>query len=220
MKTQGGNARIVGSLERTEKALQQILKSVTGIDKHLQQVEARLGSKQTTARLDFIPGSANTLVYSMGGKIHGDPIGDAIRKLRGTGERLPSFILGSDRSETEETCSGVLHLVRSKVGSTRSIIGLRWSNIPSPLNINSVIIGTRFALGPVQDRTAVAALLEKAGMQVVDDDGEFGGGRLAYSLVRNFSDSRSITILELTLDKAFVADQEKMREMLRLLAEL
>ena len=215
-----GNVSIVDSLERTRAALVQILRSTNVIATHLGILETRLGSKHTSSQMDYIPGAARVLVYSMGGKAQGDPIGDSVRKLKGTGKRLPSFILGADRSESPETCQALLHQARGKVADVRAIIGLRWADIPPPLDkYSTVIIGTRFRAIHGEYLAKMMKRFDSAGLEIVEDDGEFGGGPIVYSIVHNLSDTEKITIIELVVDSAFAADADRIARVFQLLAD-
>ena len=220
MSGHGGKASIVDSLERTEKALQQILQSVQGINSHLELEEARLGGQQNATQLDFIQGAARVIVYSMGGKVQGDPLGNTIKQLIGIGKRLPSFILGSDRSESETTCQGMSHQMRSRLTGTRGIVGLRWSDLPAGLQKNNtIIIGTRFQKGSDDAVESLKEKLKAAGIDSVIDHGEYGGGPVAYTLMQSISDSDGMLFVELTMDATFASDVQKMETLLKTLVD-
>jgi hypothetical protein len=51
--------------------------------------------------------------------------------------------------------------------------------------------------------------LTAEGFQVLEDEGEYGGGPLVYTLARNLSSNRALTVVELTLSSN-VARQPKL----------
>jgi hypothetical protein len=60
--------------------------------------------------------------------------------------------------------------------------------------------------------------LEKIGLKIVRDNGEFGGGPLTYEIVKSFSNRRNLLVAELTLSRQVVENDTAVIQILNMLA--
>ncbi|MHA1768840.1 MAG: hypothetical protein ACTSV3_03210 [Candidatus Thorarchaeota archaeon] len=221
MKESRDNVGVVGRLERTERALTQIMDTLADIDSHLQRVEASMRTKEVSSSLQFMQGPLNCVVYVMSGALHGDPINGVLSGLRGTGLKLPSFIVGSDRFETPTTCDSVVHMIRSARPAPHSVVGLRWSLLPIPMREgDTVVIGTRYVECSSETLDRLGERLREAEFSVVEDNGEYGGGPIAYALTRTQTKKQWRVVIEVTVGKKLVNNRQRMIELIKILGDL
>jgi hypothetical protein len=103
--------------------------------------------------------------------------------------------------------------------SLEYIINLRWAELPAPLERERVVvIGTRYDSGDSMRLKKLETHLDKIGLKIVTDNGEFGGGPLTYEIVKSFSNRRNLLVLELTLSRQLVENDTTVIDVLNMLA--
>ncbi|MDH4213848.1 MAG: hypothetical protein OEV85_08000 [Candidatus Thorarchaeota archaeon] len=196
---------IIKELERAEHVLDVLLRQLTSIYTNLEPLERDLRVDDFSSSGMFVPGLATGIVCALTADIKGDPIYKALESIKGRGLKLPAIIKGADRTEAPVICDSIMKIIRAQFNlkTTRFIVNLRWSSLPSIIdNDNVMILGTRYFHG---DRKVIEGFknrLKGLNLEVLEDNGEFGGGLLTYKLTNFAKEIDSITVLELTLSSA------------------
>lgn len=196
---------ILKELERAERILDNLLQQLSSLYANLEPMESVLRVDDFSSSGMIIPGTKTGIVCALTADIKGDPIYKALESLKGKGLRLPAIIKGSDRTEASETCDSIMKIIKAQFEHkiTRFIVNLRWSSLPALIeNDNVVIMGTRYLHGETQDIMRIKNRLKKLNLEVLEDNGEFGGGLLTYKLTNFAKEVDNTTVLELTLSSA------------------
>jgi hypothetical protein len=212
---------LIKELERAEHVLDDILRQISRIYNDLEPVESNLRVNNVSLNGIIVPGSLAGLVCALTANLKGDPIFNVLESLKGKGLKLPTIIKGSDRSEAQETCEYIMKIIDAKFNlkKTRLIVNLRWSSLPPIIDRDNVIIvGTRFFHGNVREISKFTNRLKELNLEVLEDNGEFGGGLLTYKLIELAKNVDSIIVLELTLSSALSENIRKVSEVLEAVA--
>jgi hypothetical protein len=219
MKPRESNPDILDSLDTAGDALRVTLTTLVRLEAALSQIEKSLAIDELPSASGFIQGTSDGVICVSGGLSPGNPLSQAIRSIRGLGKRLPSFVLGNDSGEDEESCQDILRVIRRSIGRPHYVFTLRVMDTLGPARLASqVIIGTRYLHGDEDALQRLEDGIEKIGAEPIRDDGEFGGGALVYTLVEAFS-RESEPIVELTLSPGLVDDSQRFSELLSLLSQ-
>jgi hypothetical protein len=168
---------------------------------------------------EFVQGESKGLVCVLTGLIQGDPLQRILRE-RGRGRNIPSLIKAGDRSESDLTIESIVNMIHAEEQKKQLdyVINLRWSQLPPPLEKERVVIrGSRYKLGESIRIKKLETELEKLGLKVVVDDGEFGGGPLTYEITKSFEDGRTLLVSELTLSRQVVENDDLVIQILNML---
>ena len=223
MTSASEGANLVRELERAEQILGSLLQQLFSFHTSLDSIESGLRVDDFSTSGLFVQGSTTGIVCALTGDIKGDPIHDAFEGLRGRGFRLPIIIKDSDRSESPATCEAIMKIIRAhlKLKTSRLIINLRWSSLPAVVDgSNVVILGTRYRHGEARQISTFSERLKELNLQVLEDDGEFGGGLLTFKLTELARETEDMMVLEMTLSSALAGNVSKIAEILEVITTL
>jgi hypothetical protein len=208
---------ILKELERAENILDGLQQQLSRLYTNLEPLESNLRLSDFSSSGMYIQGATTGIVCVLTADIKGDPLHNALTSLKGKGLKLPAIIKGSDRNETSATCESIMKIVKAQfdLKTTRMIVNLRWSPIPAIIdNDNVVIMGTRYFHGNMRNVMRFKNKLEELKLEVLEDNGEFGGGLLTYKLTDFAKAVGDIIVLELTLSTNLSEDIDKIAEIL------
>ncbi len=220
MSRSNNHRSLLKELERTESVLQDLLTTISNLNKALKPIESKLKVSDFATSGEYIQGVSKGIVCVPTALIQGDPL-EKILTEKGRGRDIPSLIKSGDRSETSITVESILNMLHAedKKRSLEYIINLRWAELPAPLEKELVVIrGTRYATGNHIRLSKLDADLEKIGFKIIRDNGEFGGGLLSYEIVKSFDKRRDIMIVELTLSRQIAENGARVIEILNTIA--
>ncbi len=223
MSNVNGHRSLLQELERAEIVLNKLLKKISDVSNFLRPIEHSLRTEEFSSSGSYVPGTSNGIVCVLSSLIKGDPLSSSLDLIRGRGLKLPSIIKGSDRSETKSTCDSILKIIEGKPGGTAIdyVINLRWANLPSILNdANVVVIGERYNYGKKEAMKKLHIRFKKLDFQILEDEGQFGGGPLTYRLAKLARKLGNMTILEITLSHDIAENHERVAEILESLTIL
>jgi len=152
--------------------------------------------------------------------IQGDPL-QKILTVKGRGRDIPALIKASDRSESPMTVESIVNMLHAEnqKRSLEYVVNLRWAELPASLEREKVvIIGTRYESGNSIRLMKLETELEKIGLKILADNGEFGGGPLVYEIIKSFCNKRNLLVVELTLSRQVVENDIAVMQMLNMLA--
>lgn len=210
-------ADLFRELERAERILGSLLQRLSSLHTSLESIESNLRVDDISTSGLLVQGSITGIVCALTADIKGDPIHDAFEGLRGKGFRLPVIIKDSDRSESPVTCDSIMKVIRAqlKLKTSKLIINLRWSSLPAVIDSSkAVILGTRYRYGNAREISTFKEKLRELNLQVLEDDGEFGGGLLTYKLTELARDVGNVVVLEMTLSSTLAGNVPKIGEIL------
>ncbi len=214
---------LLQELERAEIVLNKLLKKISDVSNFLRPIEHSLRTEEFSSSGSYVPGTSNGIVCVLSSLIKGDPLSNSINLIRGKGLQLPAIIKGSDRSETKSTCDSILKIIEGKPGGTAIdyVINLRWANLPSIINdANVVVIGKRYSYRKKEALQKLSSRIEELGFQILEDEGQFGGGPLTYRLTELARKRRNMTVLEITLSQRLAENHDRVAEILESLTIL
>ncbi|RDE15755.1 MAG: hypothetical protein C4K48_02945 [Candidatus Thorarchaeota archaeon] len=223
MTSASEGAVLLQELERAEQILGSLLQRLSNLHTSLESIESNLRVDDFSTTVLIVQGSTTGIVCALTADIKGDPIHDAFESLRGRGFRLPVIIKGSDRSESQATCDSIMRIIRAqlKLKTSQLIINLRWSPLPTVIDSNrAVILGTRYKHGSPREISTFKEKLRELNLQVLDDDGEFGGGLLTYKLTELAREAENVVVLEMTLSSTLAGNVPKIAEILETITTL
>lgn len=214
---------LLQELERVESVLTSLLKKISDVNDYLRPLEHSLRAEEFSSSGSYLPGTSNGIACILSALIKGDPLSNSIESTRGKGWKLPAIIKGSDRSETKSTCDSILKIVEGKPEGIpiNYVINLRWANLPSMIDgSNVLVIGTRYRFGKNDLLKKLYNRFQETGLQIIEDNGEFGGGPLTYKLTELARKLGNITVLEITLSRRFAENHEGVANILESLTIL
>ena len=210
---------LLKELEHTESVLQNLLQVLTDLNSALKPIEREMKVSDFSISGEYVQGDSKGVVCVLSGLIQGDPLQQILQK-KGRGRGVPSLIKAGDRSESDITVESIVNMIHAEEQKKQLdyVINLRWSQLPAPLETDSVVIrGRRYQQGDSIRISKLETELERLGLKVVIDDGEFGGGPLTYEITKSFSDRRNLLVSELTLSRQVVENDELVIEILNML---
>jgi len=196
---------VLKELERAERVLDNLLRQLSSLYTNLEPMESMLRVSDFSSSGMMVQGMMDGIVCALTADIKTDPIYKALESLKGKGLKLPTIIKGSDRAESTETCDSIMKIIKAQfdLKTTRLIVNLRWALLPSIIeNDDIIIMGTRYIHGDSQDIMRFRNRLKELGIEVFEDNGEFGGGLLTYKLTNFVKEVDNVIVLELTLSSA------------------
>ena len=215
------NARsLLKELEHTENVLQDLLSVLSNLNSSLKPIERQMKVSDFSSSGEYVQGESKGVVCILSGLIQGDPLQQMLRE-KGRGRGIPSLIKAGDRSESEMTVESIVNMIHAEEQKKKLeyVINLRWAQLPAPLENEQVIIrGNRYQLGDSIRTRKLETELERLGLKVVIDDGEFGGGPLTYEVTKSFGDRRNLLVSELTLSRQVVENDDLVIQILNMLA--
>ncbi len=223
MSNVNGHRSLLQELERAEIVLNKLLKKISDVSNFLRPIEHSLRTEEFSSSGSYVPGTSNGIVCVLSSLIKGDPLSSSLDLIRGRGLKLPSIIKGSDRSETKSTCDSILKIIEGKPSGTPIdyVINLRWANLPSIINdANVVVIGKRYSYRKKEALQKLSSRIEELGFQILEDEGQFGGGPLTYRLTELARKRRNMTVLEITLSQRLAENHDRVAEILESLTIL
>ncbi len=223
MSNVNGHRSLLQELERAEIVLNKLLKKISDVSNFLRPIEHSLRTEEFSSSGSYVPGTSNGIVCVLSSLIKGDPLSSSLDLIRGRGLKLPSIIKGSDRSETKSTCDSILKIIEGKPSGTPIdyVINLRWANLPSIINdANVVVIGKRYSYRKKEAMQKLSSRIEELGFQILEDEGQFGGGPLTYRLTELARKRRNMTVLEITLSQRLAENHDRVAEILESLTIL
>ena len=220
MNKSSSQRSLLKELERTEIVLQDLLTTLSNLNSALKPIEREMKVSDFASSGEFVQGASRGVVCVLSGLIQGDPL-QRILTENGRGRDIPALIKAGDRSESAMTVESIVNMLHSEnqKRSLEYVINLRWSELPAPLEREKVvIIGTRYESGNSIRLAKLEKDLEKIGLKIVTDDGEFGGGPLTYEVAKSFSDSSNLLVTELTLSHQVAENNTTVIQILNVLS--
>lgn len=207
---------LLQELERTEKVLEILLTRLSDLNAALEPIETDMRITDFTSSGVYVQGASRGIVCVLSGLIKGDPLEHVLSKMRGRG--IPALIKAGNRSESPSSIDSIVNMIlaEDKKKPVEFIVNLRWSVFPKPLEKeNLAIIGTRYLKGDV---SRLRKELEILGVDILEDDGEFGGGPLVYEFNRIFASKPDTLVFELTLSRSLTKNIPMVTGILNVLA--
>ena len=211
---------LLNELEHAEIVLRELLLTISNLNSILEPIEREMKVSDFVYSGELLRGVSEGVVCVLSGLIKGDPL-EMILAESGRGKGIPSIIRTSDRTESKMTVESIVNMLHteSQKGRLGYVINLRWARLPAPLEKeNTVIIGTRYISGSSSRLMELESNLERAGLRIIRDNGEFGGGPLVYEVIRSFSDEQDLVVAELTLSNKVIEDTDVVIQILNILA--
>jgi hypothetical protein len=211
---------LLKELERTEIVLQDLLTTLSNLNSALKPIEREMKVSDFASSGEYVQGASRGVVCVLTGLIQGDPLQRILTEI-GRGGDIPALIKAGDRSESDMTVESIVNRLHAEdqKRSLEYMLNLRWAELPEPLEREKVvIIGTRYESGNSIRLTKLETELEKIGLKIVRDNGEFGGGPLTYEIVKSFSNRRNLLVAELTLSRQVVKNDTAVIQILNMLA--
>ncbi|MFW9832549.1 MAG: hypothetical protein ACFFEK_01005 [Candidatus Thorarchaeota archaeon] len=211
---------LLKELEHTENVLHNLLDVLLNLNTALQSIEREMKVSDFSSSGEFVQGESKGLVCVLSGLIQGDPL-QRILQERGRGRNIPSLIKAGDRSESNLTIESIVNMIHAEDQKRQLeyVINLRWSQLAPPLEKERIVIrGSRYKLGESIRTKKLEAELERIGLKVVVDEGEFGGGPLTYEITKSFEDRKTLLVSELTLSRQVVENKDLVIQILSMLA--
>jgi hypothetical protein len=211
---------LLKELERTEIVLQDLLTTLSNLNSALKPIEREMKVSDFASSGEYVQGASRGVVCVLTGLIQGDPLQRILTEI-GRGGDIPALIKAGDRSESDMTVESIVNRLHAEdqKRSLEYMLNLRWAELPEPLEREKVvIIGTRYESGNSIRLTKLETELEKIGLKIVRDNGEFGGGPLTYEIVKSFSNRRNLLVAELTLSRQVVENDTAVIQILNMLA--
>jgi len=150
--------------------------------------------------------------------IHKDPIASSLSRITYSAS-WPSLLRAGDPTESSDTCETIVDTVMPEVAKLSGdilVMNLKWGRMPDHLEkVKAAIIGTRFILARKEKLESTRKWISDAGMEVFYDDGFYGGGLLAYELVRALNEKADATVVEVTLSRTAAESANIIRSLLQ-----
>ncbi|MHA1963048.1 MAG: hypothetical protein ACXACG_17585 [Candidatus Thorarchaeota archaeon] len=220
MRKTNGQRNLLKELEHTEIVLQDLLVTLSNLNTTLKPIESEMKVSEFASSGEYVQGASRGVVCVLSGLIQGDPL-QRILTEKGRGRDIPALIKAGDRSESTTTVESIVNMLHAEdqKRSLEYVINLRWAELPTPLESESVVIrGTRYESGNSTRLTKLEADLKKIGLKILTDKGEFGGGPLMYEIVKSFSNRSNLLVTELTLSGQVVENDSVVIQILNLLS--
>lgn len=222
MSKSSSQRSLLKDLDFAVSVLQDLLSTLSNLNSILKPIERDMKVSDFTSSGEFVQGASKGIVCVLSGMIQGDPL-QRILSEKGKGGNIPALIKASDRSESPLTVESVVNMLHAEDQKQRLeyVINLRWAELPKPLEKRNVVIrGTRYASGNRSSITKLERVLEEEGFRLVLDNGEFGGGPLAYETIKSFEGSHELLVVELTLSREVAENQDEVIRLLNILASI
>ncbi|MFW9810319.1 MAG: hypothetical protein ACFFE6_13155 [Candidatus Thorarchaeota archaeon] len=206
-------------LERTERVLEVLLTRLSELNSALEPIEKMMRVSDFASSGVYVQGASRGVVCVLSGLIRGDPFDRLLNENRGRG--IPALIKAGDRSESQSTVESIVSMVHAKdqSKSVEFIVNLRWSVLPKPIEKeNIMIVGTRYLSGNPQEVRRLIVELQGLGIEILEDDGEFGGGPLVYEFIKSYNNKQTPLVVELTLSHKLSENQNLVTKILNTLA--
>lgn len=220
MSKSSSQRSLLKELEHTEIVLQDLLATLSNLNSALKPIEREMKVSDFATSGEYVQGASKGVVCVLSGLIQGDPL-QRILTEKGRGRDIPALIKAGDRSESPITVESIVNMLHAEdqKRSLEYVINLRWAELPAPLEREkAVIIGTRYESGSSIRLTKLETDLEKICPKILTDNGEFGGGPLAYEIIKSFSHRRNLLVVELTLSRQVVENDIAVIQILNMLA--
>lgn len=223
MKNTQRELNLIHELERADLVLKEVLDRISNLNETLRPIELTLKVNDFSSSGVFQPGAINGFVCALTALIKGDPLSMSLEALHGKGLELPSIIKGADRNESSNTCNSILKIIESgqKEEPPRFIVNMRWVTFPKPLpKKNLLVIGTRYSSLSESEIKKLISKLERYGLEILKDQGEYGGGKLTYHLLQSFNEKKSVSVFEITLSKELAENDQLLSQIMQALSIL
>ncbi len=222
MSKSSSQRSLLKDLEHTESVLQDLLTTLSNLNSTLKPIEREMKVSDFTSSGEFVQGVSKGIVCVLSGLIQGDPL-QRVLVEKGRGSNIPALIKAGDRSESPLTVESIVNMLHAENQKQHLeyVINLRWAELPEPLEKDKVVIrGTRYTSGNHTRFAKLEKALEDDGFKLILDSGEFGGGPLAYEIIRSFDDRHDLLVVELTLSREVAENQDKVVRLLNMLASI
>ncbi len=213
------NRGLLQELERTEEVLEDLLSRVSNLNVALEPIEREMRITDFASSGVFVRGVSRGIVCVLSGLIRGDPLERVLREKSGRG--IPTLIKAGNRSESAPTVESVVNMVHAedRKKPVEFVINLRWSALPELIDSeNTMIFGTRYFSGLPHEVRRLRNEFEKLGVIIYEDNGEYGGGPLAYEFIKSFKHKSEILIVEITLSLKLLENINLVTGILNMLA--
>ncbi len=202
-------------LERTRRVVTRISSTVHRINQHLAVLESRHVARQFSSEEMVIKGSVDGVICIVT-RTDNDPLEKTIRRLAGKSE-LPTIIIadvaGGDLS-TLEALRYIRNFIREQ-GKMRFAMVMTWAPLLPPLEkASTLIIGRRYVHDPEKRIEGIRQRLESAGMHVENDIGEYGGGRITFTLCEDLEPFDTLAV-EVTVPESLTGNEKRIIELIR-----
>jgi len=189
---------VTTALVKLNTLLTRIESAVSGLNTQLGVMGHRLTVVKFRADHNAHEGNLPAIVCVPTGMSPNDPLAQSIRQVLSEDVPRPTLMLFDDPFEREAG----LHVVRYVSGSQRktpltTAVNLRWAVMPPTIGDNVVVIGTRYSRIGRALIDELTQRLQSYGFALLEDNREFGGGRVVYTLSRELGSD--INVLEVTV---------------------
>jgi hypothetical protein len=212
---------LIDEMNKTKNVLEKILSNIMSINKHLESLEQELHKKEFISHGLFEKGVCNFIIClpCITPNSREFSVYEIIRKR----EDMFSLVWIDDLTESPFTCRRITKLVESQIKTNIKekivIVNLRWVRMISPLESSpTIIIGKRFFLADMKDIKRLEKGLNDIGVSVFEDEGEYGGGPLIYSLMKVLEHYEDVFLVELTLSYNMARNESVIEELFNLLS--
>ncbi|MGY5861956.1 MAG: hypothetical protein RTU09_06240 [Candidatus Thorarchaeota archaeon] len=201
------------NLERTARAMKSISHSLTLIERHLTSRENSYLMKDLISGGEYVVGTLPGVICIPSFPKQSDPLQPALNKMKARGHGMPSIIKLSDSMESVETCDKAVRIIKTEVlpalDDSSFVVNLRWDEMISPFESNrTIVIGRRYSKGSRKRFKRLERALGELGVQVLSDNGEYGGGPLVYAITRALPTRTRLLVFELTLSMSVVREPD------------
>ncbi|RLI49196.1 MAG: hypothetical protein DRO73_07095 [Candidatus Thorarchaeota archaeon] len=201
---------VTTALTRLNTLLRRIEGVVSGLNTQLGMMGHRLTVVKFRADHNAHEGNLPAIVCVPTGMSPNDPLAQSIRQVLSEDESRPTLMLFDDPLER----NAGLHVVRYVCGSQRktpltTAVNLRWAVMPPTIADNVVVIGTRYSRIGEALLDELSQRLQSYGFTLLEDNREFGGGRVVYTLSRELGSD--INVLEVTVPVELAKSPERVR---------
>ncbi len=217
----------VQQLNRALRVVQQLETQIRRLNDELRSLEERsvleevrsLGLLSTDAEE-----SASTPICVITPIIQTDPLVTRIDQLMSESIRHLRVLRLDPTVSGEKTDQIVRQLIASMSSLKKShitVVVLKWAYMIPPLEErHTVVIGTRYLRDPRERLKTLEQRLQSYGLNILRDDGIYGGGRLCHDIIAGLRHQTDVTVAEVTMSCSVVENRKYLEEVLRTVSEL
>ncbi|MDF1540415.1 MAG: hypothetical protein P1Q69_16085 [Candidatus Thorarchaeota archaeon] len=209
-------------LKRAKKTLERTGKSVDRLIAVLEPTEQMLMRKEFQTRTVLDPGQAKVVLCLEEELASSKSFRKAISKLSMTKPTLVKIPEDRNSRLTNLTVARMIPVeVLTKSEGQVLVVNLQRELMLKQLEqTKSVVLGQRYYLNSNDAIVRLSAALESQGINVLEDQGLYGGSVLTYELVRTLEGRPQSTVLEITLSKSVAENTNILKRVLESLLSL
>jgi hypothetical protein len=221
--------KIVKDLEGAKKILDGLKGTISRLRAGLDPIERTLRVRDLSKASSVIAGMPGVYVIMPTALCTDDPLGATLESMTMDQKDNPNLIKLEDSSESEETCRALNRIIEAEqlrfesegFRGPRALVVLRWSNMSEQFNKSPIaVVGKRYRIATGKQVIEFEKTLEKCGIKVYQDVGEFGGGPITYHLSRYFSDQKNMFVIQITISRTLAEDGNQIQKILKCLSTI